>query len=101
MEKKQDLKSSLKHLDLTDKCWPAYLADGTNAFAFSTHAFAGIGAQLPVFAVGALAAIHSVVTADTLTAGDPLRGRRGKVNASVSHTFQKHTRSGLESEERK
>lgn len=69
---------------------PAYLADGTYAFTFSTHTFAGIGAQLPVFAVGALAAIHSVVTADTLTARDPLRARREK--APLTNMFA-HSRS--------
>lgn len=64
---------------------PAYLTDGTYTFTFSTHAFAGIGTQLPVFAVGALAAIHSVVAADTLTARDPLRGRREEVNGIVDN----------------
>lgn len=57
---------------------PAYLADGTHAFPFSTQAFAGIGAQLPVFAVGALVTVHGIMAADTLTARDPLRGRRGE-----------------------
>lgn len=56
----------------------AYLANRTYAFAFSAHAFPGLGALHPVFAVGALAAIHSVVTADTLTTRDPLRGSKGK-----------------------
>lgn len=87
---------SYKHPNLIGKYPLAYLADGTYAFTFSTHTLAGIGAQLPVFAVGALAAIHSIVTADTLTTRDPLRGRREKVKGVVNEhvcTFiqsQKH-----------
>lgn len=83
--KQKGLELSYKHPNMMGKYPPAYLADRTYAFTFSTHAFAGIGAQLPVFAVGTLAAIHSVVTADTLTARDPLRGRREAVNGIANN----------------
>lgn len=65
----------------------AYLANGTYAFALSTQTLAGLGALHPVLAVGALPAVDGVVTADTLTARDPLSGRRGaKVKANdIAH----------------
>lgn len=75
-KKKKPLETSDQHPDMRGEHPPAYLADGTHAFPFSTQAFAGIGAQLPVFAVGALVTVHGVMAADTLTARDPLRGRR-------------------------
>lgn len=62
----------------------AYLANRTNAFAFATQTFPGLGALRPVFAVGALPAVHRVVAADALTTPDPLGGRREvKVNDTV------------------
>lgn len=62
----------------------AYLANGTNASAFPTQTLPGLGALRPVFAVGALPAVHRVVAADALTTRDPLEGGGGvKVNDTV------------------
>lgn len=55
----------------------AYLANGTNASAFPTQTLPGLGALRPVFAVGALPAVHRVVAADALTTRDPLEGGGG------------------------
>ena len=53
-----------------------------------------------MFAVGALAAIQSVVAAHTLTARDPLRERREQVRGIVRHPASKrrHPLSGLDLE---
>lgn len=72
----------------------AYLANRTDASAFPTQTFPGLGALRPVLAVGALPAVHRVVAADALTTRDPLGGDGGvKVNDTVPARLHAHPKT--------